>query len=414
MKKAREKKRQATVTLLVVVCLTVMLSFVAIAVDGGVLLDQRQQVQSAADSAALAAGNQLYLNYKIDGGIDADGSARTAAEAAAKANGFPKVTVNIPPQSGSFKGQKGYVEVIVEHLQKRYFSSLFGSSNLPVRARAVAQGRWTAAKVGVLVLHPTRPGSLTTTGGGKMTVVGVPMIVNSNAPDAITVTGNGTASAPEFDITGTPGISGSGHFIGTIYNGQDPIPDPLAYLPEPDRQTMTVQDRNGLHLAGTQTRTIYPGVYKNGITVSGQATLSMAPGIYYMDGGGFSFTGQGSLNAPGVMIVNAPQQNSDTISINGTGVINITPQTNGIYKGISLWQERSSSNTVTVSGNGGSTMKGTFYAAGGKLNVTGNGTNDVIGSQYISSDLVVNGNGSFQVDWDAEMTGQTRILGLVE
>ena len=102
------------------------------------------------------------------------------------------------------------------------------------------------------------------------------------------------------------------------------------------------------------------------------------------------------------------------ISINGNGVINISPPTSGIYKGISLWQARSSTNDLSVTGNGGSTYSGTFYAAKGTLNVTGNGTNEVIGSQYISNKLIVNGNGSFSVNWTANTTGQVRLIGLVE
>jgi len=142
----------------------------------------------------------------------------------------------------------------------------------------------------------------------------------------------------------------------------------------------------------------------------------MMPGIYYMDGGGFSFTGQGGLSAQGVMIVNAPKSNADNISItgNGTNPINISPMTDGIYKGISLWQVRSSTNTIAVNGNGGDTMTGTFYAAKGTLNVTGNGTNAVIGSQYISYDMVMGGNGSFSVNWNVDQTARTRIIRLVE
>ena len=59
-------------------------------------------------------------------------------------------------------------------------------------------------------------------------------------------------------------------------------------------------------------------------------------------------------------------------------------------------------------------MTGTFYTAGGTLNVTGNGSNDTIGSQYISYDLVVNGNGAFNADWNANNTAKTRIIRLVE
>ena len=132
---------------------------------------------------------------------------------------------------------------------------------------------------------------------------------------------------------------------------------------------MYLISKNATHYAGNSNKTvkIEPGIYQGGISVSGQVSLQMGPGIYYMEGGGFSFTGQGNLEASGVMIVNAPSSNSDVISINGNGVINISPPTSGIYKGISLWQARSSTNDLSVTGNGGSTYSGTFYAAEGHI-----------------------------------------------
>src|SRR5262249_23615803 len=156
----------------------------------------------------------------------------------------------------------------------------------------------------------------------------------------------------------------SGNWDGTIYSGQQPTPDPLRYIPQPDPTTMVLQSKNQTHFAGNvaKTFTISPGVYQGGITVSGQATLIMEPGIYYMDGGGFSFVGQGNLNANGVLIVNAPQSNNDVININGNGLINISPPTSGTYAGISMWQTRASTNTIYLTGNGTSSMSGTFYA----------------------------------------------------
>jgi hypothetical protein len=413
MRKENHKRRGA-VAVLVAVCLTVVVGFAAIAIDGGLLLDDRRQAQSAADTAALAAADDLFANWQTNQGLDPLGTAKAKAIALATANGFPNTQVNIPALSGSFAGRPGYAEVIVTYNQKRAFSAIWGTGDLPVTGRAVSQGRWVPFKMGILVLNPTAPGALTNTGGGTMTVVGVPTIVDSNSPFAATATGGGTCISSEFDITGVPGISGSGTWQGTIYSGQPPTPDPLKYLPEPDPGTMILQSKNPTHIAGTNTTTVYPGVYKGGISVTGQGTLVMMPGIYYMDGGGFSFAGQGGMNASGVMIVNAPNSNSDNISINGSGSINFSPPTSGIYKGISLWQVRSATNTIFVNGNGGSSMSGTFYTAHGTLNVSGNGTNDVIGSQYISYNFVMGGNGSFAVNWNTDQTARTRLIGLVE
>jgi hypothetical protein len=140
----------------------------------------------------------------------------------------------------------------------------------------------------------------------------------------------------------------------------------------------------------------------------------MMPGIYFMNGGGFSFTGSGSLSAVGVMIVNLPSSNSDRININGSGSITLSPMTTGMYRGISLWQQRSSTNEIDVTGNGATQLSGTFYTQHGVLNVSGNGGTDVLGSQYISYTMKVNGNGTFNVNWDPNLVGRTRIIRLVE
>src|SRR5262249_52056139 len=184
-----ERKREGFVIPLVAVSLTIIVGLVAIAIDGGLLLERRQRVQGTADAAALAAANDLFVNWQSNKGLDPDDSAKKAAVAVATANGFPDITVNIPPKSGPFTGQAGYAEVIVNYNQRRSFSTLFGSTDVPVHARAVAQGRWAAVKVGVMVLNPTMPGSLNVTGGGTMTVAGVPIIIDSNAPNAGTSSG---------------------------------------------------------------------------------------------------------------------------------------------------------------------------------------------------------------------------------
>jgi hypothetical protein len=414
--------RPGKVVVFVAFALMVVLGFAAISLDGGLLLQDRRAAQSAADTAALAAAAELFAEAKTNQGLDPSGTAAQKAFSVAAANGYNNdqstswVTVNIPPLSGMHAGLAGHAEVIIEYSRGRFFSSIWGSSPTTVRARAVARGQWAAFHAGILILDPTSPGSLTDNGGGTVTVVNADVIIDSNAPNAAISTGGGQVTAPNFYITGVPGTStsGSGAFSGNIIDNQPPTPDPLAYLPAPDPTTMVIQSDRATNYAGTQTVSIQPGVYTGGIHVSGQVTLNMAPGIYYMDGGGFSFTGQGNLNATGVMIYTAPQSNSDNININGLGTINFSPPTTGLYRGITLWQQRSSTNTISLNGNGTSTMYGTFYAQHGTLSVTGNGASDVIGSQYISYDLVTGGNGNYLVIWRPDLVAPTRMIYLVE
>jgi hypothetical protein len=50
------------------------------------------------------------------------------------------VTVNIPPQSGTFEGKSGYAEVIVSYSLTKYFSALWGAGTMTAGARSVARG----------------------------------------------------------------------------------------------------------------------------------------------------------------------------------------------------------------------------------------------------------------------------------
>src|SRR5687767_10405792 len=81
-------RRRGVIVVLVAVCLAVILAFVAIAIDGGGLLEERRQAQATADAAALAAAEDLFRNYPRNKGIDQSGTAKSAALEIAAANGY--------------------------------------------------------------------------------------------------------------------------------------------------------------------------------------------------------------------------------------------------------------------------------------------------------------------------------------
>ncbi len=422
-------RREGTVIVVVAVSLIALLGFVALSLDGGMLMDKRRQAQGASDAAALAAAGDLYANWWITSsaygaqykGLDPAGTAKAAAKAAAAANGYTDgvdnctVTVNIPPLSGPFAGKACHTEVIISHAQPQYFSRLFGSTTVAYGARSVSRGRRGGINDAIICLDPTGRGALSAGGNAVIKVTGAPIQVNSNDYAAMTTSGgNATMTADQFLVGGTPGFSGVG-FTGPIVSNSPPIPDPLASLPYPDPSTMVIQSRNKTSFSGNRTVTLQPGVYQGGISITG-GTVNLAPGIYYMDGGGFSVGGQGNLNGTGVLIYNAPLSNSDTISLAGGGGITLSPMLTGPYQGILLFQDRTSTAPVSVSGNGSvpMTITGTFYAASATLSVTGNGTSDTIGSQYISYDLKLGGNGTYFCSWSPDLTPGTREILLVE
>jgi hypothetical protein len=341
------------------------------------MLEDRRRVQAAADAAALAAADDLYINYPTNNGVDTPGTAATAAQTLAATNGFTNgdgddtVVVNIPPLSGKFVGQAGYVEVIITYNQPRFFSGVIGSGAIPIKARAVARGKWAPFNNGIIILHPTQSASLEANGNGNVYVQNASIIVNSNSSTAAVTVGNAFVADPSKPtyITGTnPGYSGT--IKDTIYTGVPPTPDPLAYLPAPDPSTMTIQT---VPSAVNGIVNLQPGVYPGGLSFAGQTTVNMAPGIYYMQGGTFSFSGLGNLSATGVMVYS-----ESGISVTGNGSVTWSPPTTGIYKGICYFQSRTDTSTAKVAGNGLYNVTGTFYIPDGLADMQGNGATNIV------------------------------------
>src|SRR5262245_58894394 len=190
--------------------------------------------------------------------------------------------------------------------------------------------------------------------------------------------------------------------------------DPFKWLPAPNPDTLTLQqDKKNQLTSGTTI--LSPGLYRGGISASSAANVIMLPGIYYMQNGGFTFTGSGSLTANGVFIYVEPGNgNADGVNVSAGGSITMSPMTTGLYAGILFFQDRTSNVTANISGGGNMNLTGTFYFAGAQLNVTGSGDFGNFGSQYVSNTLNVQGNGALHVDWDPNKVGRVRLITIVE
>lgn len=450
----RRSSRRGTVAILVALCLTLLVGVVAIALEGGLRLSNHRRVQAAADAAALAAAAELYRNYPYMSTTSPDPGSRAATKANASVGsnlpGEPyTVEVSIPPKTGLAKGQLGSAEVVVHYAQPRYFSRIWGNDALPISARAVARGKWAELRNGIIVLDPHESETLKANGTVKMRVKDANVVNNSNDPQA--TGGDGAGATIEvinaaFHLSG--GVKSNTTLIGEILNNRPPIPDPLAHLPEPEMPATTqkagppkrgndptVQSYlQALGIAPDQSRQVWilePGRYDQmpnftnmDVVILKQASAN-GSGIYYLNNTGFSSLGATVAVDPtggttgGVMLYNDPTQTARGISIAGGAgaVVNITPLRQGIYRGVTLFQKRSvTSVPLSISGQGSMAMTGTFYTAGGEINVQGNDSTglNVLGSQYISRTLSVGGNGKFNVNWNDDTSGRTRLIGFVE
>ena len=268
-------------------------------------------------------------------------------------------------------------------------------------------------KLGLLLLDPTGKGALTDTGNGSVVVNnGGSIVVDSIDSQSAILTGNGNVSAADIDVTGGTRTSGHGQFLGTI-DHEAAIPDPLG-LPLPAAPSTTFA---AVNYSGSTPLTLNPGTYIGGIKVSGQASVILNPGIYYMKGGGFSITGQGTVTGNGVLIVNAPTRSSDTVSFTGQGAVNLTPPASLAapytrYAGINIFQDPASNAPINITGRGVLTTHGVFYAPKALLNITGQGgmvvnAGGTSGSpaEVIVYDAQVTGNGGLTINLAKATTG---------
>lgn len=474
---SRREPRRGSVLALVAVLLIVLVAFLAIALDGGGLLEEYRHAQAVADAAALAAATDLFVHYPANGGMDTTGTGLASAQASITTNGYDpnlaKITfapgrpqtsglpvgtsTNVAGDPGKIgmvdtngKLNPGYVEVVVGYPRVQGFSTIFsywsGSTNstVTVSARAVARAFWVPFKDGIIALNPTAKASLVANGTNADTVVqGANILVNSNNYNAAVTTGNAfVADNSSIQITGSsPGyngtfLNGPGGTANTPQTGVPPTPDPLAYLPPPPMPsagTDTVTSMAG----GGKLHTWTPGYYGGNQSISGQDALTMQPGAYYIDGN-FNFSGQGAMLANGVFIYC-----TGAMAVSGGSTVTMSPMV--------LDPSGSGSLGMMVPGPGNSAP--TWVATGvsssmdpyagisyfqarsssaavnlvgnGQYNITGTvyakaaqvgiqGNGDAgIGSQVIADTIVTGGNGQTTINWNVDLSAKTRLITLV-
>ena len=120
-----------------------------------------------------------------------------------------------------------------------------------------------------------------------------------------------------------------------------------------------------------------------------------APGALIIEGGGFSDSGNASVNGSGVMIVNGGSKYPGTggtygsITLSSNVALNLSPATSGTYAGIVFFQPRDNTAAAIQTGNA-SGITGTIYAPAAALSESGNGALD---ASLIVDTVAISGNG---------------------
>src|SRR5215472_14239951 len=222
----KPNKEAGQALLLTAAALVVLLGFVGLGVDMGVVRYEKRLQQTAADAAAIAGATNLGYGGVQTGAQNASGSngftdnTGGGACAAPPTNlGVGQVTVTIcnGPSTGPHAGDANYVEAWVSAGQPTYFMKIFGVNVQTITARAVATN-FVGATNGT-----SNYNCLTTLGRPTASIEGT----NNNGHATLNATtcgiadngdynthGNAlTVNAGAFGVAGSANVSGNG---GTV------------------------------------------------------------------------------------------------------------------------------------------------------------------------------------------------------
>jgi len=109
-----------------------------------------------------------------------------------------------------------------------------------------------------------------------------------------------------------------------------------------------------------------------------------------------------------VFIYNA----AGAIDLSGGSAFHLTPPTSGPYKGLLLFQARTNTSTLSLTGNGAiEGMHGTIYGPKMPVRISGNGD---LPAQFVADSLTISGSGSLNIQYSAAEVYGVPSMALLE
>jgi hypothetical protein len=272
------------------------------------------------------------------------------------------------------------LQVTTPPIQVHYaFAPLLGQGTRNIKARAAAGAGPAAPNNCVLcVLDPDDAFALEVLGGGILVDDGG-IVVNSDDPLALVLSGAGDVRADQIRVVGDAVDSGSGQLLAPAEEGGPPAPDPLADLPTPDALTDPPTGPNPVQTV-TGPLTLPQGIYPSIEVESGGVLTLEDEGVYVVtEDPGFTVRDGGRVVGDGATIYLACADYPTPCDGGGTrfqlddgGRFEVDPPTTGDeYAGLSIFADRGNTRSTRVAGD--LHLTGGLYAASSQLRVATTG-----------------------------------------
>ena len=402
MRKFAESESGNVAVIFSLAAIPLMMAFAG-AVDVVNLNRKSTELQNSLDAAAVAIGTVYYSGMSQ---ADLEALGRTVFSAnMLTAEGVPSEfdyeDAEVSPLTASAEadGPDNYITV---------------GSQLTMTPLVGWSFEWKVARTSVVRVQPGQPAcvlaldknassSIKIQGSAKVDMEGCVLAANSKSESAVTLSGSATIAAEcVFTSGGTSGLSGSAADLDcpAPLEKQYPSGDPLAGVLPPNYTSCR-------SVPGGKTKTLSPGTYCNR-TFSGEVTLE--PGIYILRGGRVNLGGNGFLKGAGVTIF---LMEDAEFTINGNEIVQLSPPDAGPYAGISIYQEMSNDNTLSINGTSGSFVDGFIYAPGAHVFYAGNAgaTTDGECLRIVGNTIEFTGNSRYAANCEGKLGDHNLLAG---
>jgi Flp pilus assembly protein TadG len=426
----RARRERGSVLVIVVMLSLLLIGFAGLAIDSAYVGTAGQQLQSAADAAALSAARMLHSESVQDGTYPLTRQAAIDIALVNKAaSDAVQLTANTPnaadgdivvgiwnASTGSFTPTTSGPNAVRVRARRTatsaggsldlFFGLVFGTETLDVGRFATAVLTTDAAAL-VLLLAPSGPGALALNGTPVLDVTAGKIHSNSSDACSVDIVGSASVSAAVTSMVGA-GCYPPGSITGPVVTGAGVIPDPLAgVLPDTAawnayKAGMTVRAGTGGGTIGGS-GTFPPGSYSGGIDVKSSDSVTLQPGVYMLGGEGLTMKGGSSLAGDGVTLLIDLDADVD---ISGNASLSVAAPTSGTFEAVAFFSHRQNSGggpgqpELKVGGTGDIEVTGIVYVPSGTFVMAGTPGNKQVGALIVhkltnagTSGFVVTGNG---------------------
>ncbi len=367
------RDQDGSVITLVAMAATTFIGLAAMAVDLSYAIVLQSRLQSAADSAALAAAVALpdqaaalaqAQAYALKNLAVSENGTVLAVNDAIFGNWDNANRLFVPdPPTDPINA----VEIRLRRADSNgnpvstFFGSIFGIATIDLSASAIAvanKGELTC----LLALDPDAEDAILLDSNALIDISGCSVHVNSTDQTALYVKSNSSLTADSVCVAGGYQDDSSGGINPTPAVNCAQQTDPLADLPDPDTSGCDVTNYS---LSSNNSDTIDPGIYCGGISVSSNADVTFNSGTYVIKDGEFNASSNATLS--GTEVIFYLTGSDSLIDFDSNSQLSFTAPNSGDYEGVLIFQDRDDGGEHHFDSNSNNELTGVIYLPNGSL-----------------------------------------------